>query len=241
MKYIPIFLLAFLAFSGSPKTESKPFVLVQLFTSQGCSSCPPADQLIERVKKEYKDQNVFLMSYHVDYWNRLGWKDPFSQKKFTEIQYKYAAQFRERNVYTPQIVVNGKEHFVGSNAYRLKRKIQSYLKQRASNSIELTLTKNEKENTVIHYQVSGDVRHKKLHLAFVLDHSITKVKSGENNNRTLSNSNIVIDDIYLNLEKRTSDEITISNDRFKSYKNIKIIAFVQDEKLHITGASQIDF
>ena len=61
--------------------------MIQLFTSQGCSSCPPADRLVETIKEEYKDQNVFVMSYHVDYWDRLGWKDPFSKREYTELQY----------------------------------------------------------------------------------------------------------------------------------------------------------
>ena len=73
--------------------ENKPFAIVQLFTSQSCSSCPPADALLEKVKKEYEGKNVFVLSYHVDYWNRLGWKDVFSKKKFSDLQYNYSSKF----------------------------------------------------------------------------------------------------------------------------------------------------
>jgi hypothetical protein len=73
--------------------ENKPFAIVQLFTSQGCSSCPSADLLLEKVEKEYEGKNVFVLSYHVDYWNRLGWKDVFSKKEFSDLQYNYSSKF----------------------------------------------------------------------------------------------------------------------------------------------------
>ena len=127
MKYFSYLLLALFFNTSNSDPIDKPFVMIQLFTSQGCSSCPAADKLIEEIKDEYKENNVYILSYHVDYWNRLGWKDPFSSKEFTQIQYNYADQFRERNVYTPQVVINGKEHFIGSNESKLRRKIKTYL------------------------------------------------------------------------------------------------------------------
>ena len=242
MKYISLLFLTLLTFTGNPENiDNKSFIIIQLFTSQGCSSCPPADRLVERVKEEYKNQNVFVLSYHVDYWDRLGWKDPFSQRKFTEIQYEYATQFRERSVYTPQIVVNGKEHFVGSDEFRLKRKIKSYLKdENSANSVELSITKNEKGDLVVNYKVLGDVNDKKLHLAFALNKSVTEIKKGENSNRTLTNTNIVLDEVSLDLENNSSGSITLSKDTFASQKEMKIIAFVQDASLKISGASKLD-
>ncbi|MGB3774226.1 MAG: DUF1223 domain-containing protein, partial [Leeuwenhoekiella sp.] len=82
-------------------------VLIELFTSQGCSSCPPADKLLKELAENHPEGNVYVLSYHVDYWDRLGWKDIFSQKKFTEKQYSYAKAFKLSTVYTPQAIVNG--------------------------------------------------------------------------------------------------------------------------------------
>lgn len=238
MKYITLLLFPLLFFSTQPETTDKPFVIVQLFTSQGCSSCPPADALVGKIKEEYKDQNVFVMSYHVDYWDRLGWKDPFSKREFTEIQYRYADQFRERQVYTPQIVVNGKEHFVGSDGSRLRRKIKNYLKKGAQNNITLSTQKDVEGNLRVSYDISGELKGKKLKLALVLNKHTTQIKRGENRNRTLTNSNIVLNEIVLELDNKKKGSLTIPSSTLKEKGAISIIGFVQNEGLEITGANQ---
>ena len=87
----------------------QPVAVLELFTSQGCSSCPAADRLLARtISNAGKDgKNVFALSFHVDYWNRLGWPDPFSTKEYSDRQSQYASQLNLSGVYTPQIVVNG--------------------------------------------------------------------------------------------------------------------------------------
>lgn len=237
MKYLSLFLFSLLLLSGDPKPSEESFVMIQLFTSQGCSSCPPADRLVELVKEEYKDQNVYVMSYHVDYWNRLGWKDPFSKKEFTELQYNYAEQFRERRVYTPQIVVNGKEHFVGSDGYKLRNRIKSYLDTTSANNIVIEKKKDDK-NLQLTFEVSGETNNKTLKLAYVLENSVTHVKRGENSNRTLSNSNIVMQEstLKLNIENKASLTIPLKDLRDKK---MSLISFVQTSNLEITGAKQI--
>ena len=239
MKYLSILLFSLLLFSADPKPANESFVMVQLFTSQGCSSCPPADQLVEVIKEEYKDQNVYVMSYHVDYWNRLGWKDPFSKKEFTQLQYSYADQFRERRVYTPQIVVNGKEHFVGSDGFRLRKRIKSYLKKTSTNNIAIKSQKDG-DDLQLTFEVSGETTGKRLKLAFVLENSVTKVKRGENSNRTLSNSNIVLQETEVKLDENNKASFRVPLKGLDS-KKMSLISFVQTEKLEITGAAQISF
>lgn len=220
-------------------TESKivpetPFVVMQLFTSQGCSSCPPADALAEEIKQEYSNKNVLILSYHVTYWDRLGWKDPFGKKAYTEMQYAYANKFRERRVYTPQIVVNGKEHFIGSDEYILRKKVKQYLRKKAGNSVQLNSTKKG-DHLEIKYEVTGEITHKKLVLAVVLDKETTQVRRGENARRKLSNSNVVVTQQEIDLQKTNGKtSITIP----KEYTNMRLIAFVQDDELTITGGSQ---
>jgi len=237
MKYLSIFLFSLLLLSGDPKPSEESFVMIQLFTSQGCSSCPPADRLVELIKEEYKDQNVYVMSYHVDYWDRLGWKDPFSKKEFTELQYRYADQFRERRVYTPQIVVNGKEHFIGSDGRKLRRKIKSYLDTASANKIVIEKKKDGK-NLHLSFQVSGETTNRRLKLSYVLENSVTQVKRGENSHRTLSNTNIVLQEIELPLNDDNSAFLTVPIKDFANEK-MSLISFVQTEKLDITGATQI--
>src|SRR5437899_2881738 len=111
---IPLLLLFFIAmnfaFAQNP-------VVVELFTSQGCSSCPAADKNLAEIieKAEANGQQVIGLSFHVDYWNYIGWKDPYSKAEFTERQRKYALRMNSENIYTPQMIVNGESEFVGSD------------------------------------------------------------------------------------------------------------------------------
>ncbi len=117
MKYLPAFMALFSAFnplsaSADDSAVAHPVVL-ELFTSQGCSSCPPADKL---VSKYADDTGVLVLSYHVNYWDYLGWKDPYSSAENTNRQREYASHLRSRNVYTPQAIIQGRYDVVGSNA-----------------------------------------------------------------------------------------------------------------------------
>jgi hypothetical protein len=98
----------------SEQTKNTSPSVVELFTSEGCSSCPSADKLVAVAQKEFKE-NTIVLSYHVDYWDRLGWKDPFSKAAYTDRQRLYAEHLNLQSVYTPQAIVNGKTEFVGSN------------------------------------------------------------------------------------------------------------------------------
>src|SRR5271170_6710451 len=97
-------------------------VLIELFTSEGCSDCPPADELLQQVSghKTAEGQLIVGISEHVSYWNGLGWKDPFSADLYTNRQNDYGTRFGLGSVYTPQMVVNGREQFVGSDGRALQ-------------------------------------------------------------------------------------------------------------------------
>lgn len=100
--------------------------VVELFTSQGCSSCPPADALLTRLSS---DPSLVTLSFAVDYWNYLGWKDTFSRPEFTQRQRAYATMRGDRDVYTPQVVINGRDHAIGSDAETITHSL-------AANSID---------------------------------------------------------------------------------------------------------
>lgn len=242
MKYAFIFFLITLFYINPENTKDEtypPFVVFQLFTSQGCSSCPPADYLLEQVKKNTSNSNVIVMSYHVDYWNRLGWKDPFSKKIYTELQYEYAHKFNSSSVYTPQLVVNGNEHFTGSNKSKLKRSLRKYTSENASNAIILSKIQKKDRILNIDYKIKGDLSNKAISFALVLEEKTTFVKRGENSNREIKNSNIVINQVSLPIQGKANGSTSLNiPETFEVNDNYRIIVFVQKPNLQITGGIQ---
>ncbi|MBX5227040.1 MULTISPECIES: thioredoxin family protein [unclassified Rhizobium] len=117
-------LIVGIAFSGSLQAEDgKPKGVVELFTSQGCSSCPPADAAFRKLVNQ---GDVIALAYHIDYWNYLGWADTLSSKENTERQYGYARTMGRSNVYTPQAIVNGRGHLAGADLTGINSKIDTY-------------------------------------------------------------------------------------------------------------------
>ena len=169
------------------------FAVVELFTSEGCSSCPPADALIAQVQQEDKDLPVYILAFHVDYWNRLGWKDAFSDAAYSDRQRQYAAWLNLSSVYTPQVVVNGRQEFVGSESGALHTAIQSGLEQQGT--VQLALTGLKLAGGRLDWQcraegLSGS-SHVGVVVALVERSAVTAVKAGENSGRTLSHVQIV--------------------------------------------------
>ena len=134
-------------------TTGNGFAVVELFTSEGCSSCPPADNAVAKLLQEYKN-NVYVLGYHVDYWDNLGWKDAFSSAAYTQRQKNYARVLKLSSVYTPQVIVNGDEQFVGSDENKLHASIDKDLKQIPAQTLSVTAKANN--NTIdISYQTNS--------------------------------------------------------------------------------------
>jgi hypothetical protein len=207
-------------------------VLLELFTSQGCSSCPPADVLLGETIENNK--NVIGLSYHVDYWNRIGWKDPFSSKEYSDYQRSYAGALNSSSIYTPQLVVNGKQHFTGSSSSKLSKELSSqanYLKP----TIEINSLK--KDGNFITAKVSSANKAERLTVVLVIDEHKTPVKSGENRNKTLDNFNIVVARSVF--QNTNSEQIKFEIPELVASKDkLKLIVYSQNSDLSVTSTAQ---
>ncbi len=165
-------------------------VLIELFTSEGCSSCPPADALLRQVNgsRTPGDQLVVGISEHVTYWNGLGWSDPFSSPAYTERQNAYSERFHLEGVYTPQMVINGAEQIVGSDRSALLRAVEAEEAQHSRLSLRILSLSVAGRTLTVNFSASGDVPAHGADLMAVLtddsDHST--VVRGENSGQTLA-------------------------------------------------------
>ena len=129
MRRLALFItVALLGVSGGMRASGPTPVILELFTSEGCSDCPPADTLLETLiaTQPVPGVEIIGLGQHVDYWDRLGWKDRFSSAALTNRQQLYQTRFNTESIYTPQMVVDGRAEFVGSDAGAARRALEKY-------------------------------------------------------------------------------------------------------------------
>jgi len=211
-------------------------ILVELFTAEGCSSCPAADLLLEKMIESQPAAGVVLVGLgeHVDYWDDLGWKDRFSSAKLTARQQGYAARFKTEDVYTPQMIVDGREAFVGNDLNAARRAIETAsalphgVIRAAIESIAGNVLTVSVAATQLPPLTPGD--HADLVVAIIEDHLRTEVKRGENQGKTLTHAAVVrtlqtIGDASGEAADARA-RITLSSDWRRH--NLKVVAFAQE-------------
>jgi len=172
------------------RVEGEGFAVLELFTSEGCSSCPPADQVLAKIEKEADDKAVYLLAYHVDYWDRQGWKDSFSSADYSERQAQYGRWFNLSTIYTPQLVVNGKKEFAGSDERAIRNAIVGELSAKPEATLTLETTQRN-EGLIVAYHAVGAIKGTDLLITVVQKTGHSKVIRGENAGRELSHVQIV--------------------------------------------------
>ncbi|WP_165825465.1 DUF1223 domain-containing protein [Pedobacter yonginense] len=237
-----------LAFNPVNKDTSKTintaptgFAVVELFTSEGCSSCPPADALIAKIEKESAGKPIYILAYHVDYWDRLGWKDTFSDAKFSARQNRYANWLNLKSVYTPQIVVNGDQEFVGSNEVTLRKSLATELAKPSSQNLEISLSRSDNHNLSISYKTNQKTDDYNLVVALVSPMATNKILRGENKGRTLAHIQIVQQFESIPIKGNTNGTANIALARAKQNDALQVICFLQNNTTgKITAASKLN-
>lgn len=183
------------------------------------------------------DQRIFALSFHVDYWNRLGWVDPYSQKAFSQRQRRYAQVLKDRRVYTPEMVVNGKDGFVGSDRLRAKHRIAQALQETLNLSLDLGLRSADDETRLqVVYRLDVVPENAVLNVALVETLAQVHVPKGENAGRTLQHHHVVRE--FVTIKADTAGVVRLQKPDGLEREQIEIIGFVQDKtSMHILVAN----
>ncbi len=239
-----IFILVFISTFGIKfSIAQKPFALVELFTSEGCSSCPPAEKVLSDIKTdaEKNHKNIFCLEYHVDYWNRLGWKDPFSSFQYTNRQKNYCSVLNEESIYTPMMIVNGTESFTGSNSEKAKSAIASALKDEPSIELIARIDSIMNDTAFVYCQSSKTDKNFFLRLVITQNKLVSKIGKGENSGKTLNHEGVLR--VFFSSEMRNnSSQVKIPLKKFLPNKNCELIGFIQHKQtMKILAATAINF
>ena len=181
----------------SSRAPSARPVVVELFTSEGCSSCPPADSLLKELSEEQSldGAEIIALEEHVDYWNHLGWNDPFSSPDFTRRQEDYATTLPDGGVYTPQMIVDGRVQFVGSRSNEAREKIRSAALHLKSRLLLTSITPSEPHSRSFELRLDAATAlsnsHLDLWLAVTEKNLQSHVSAGENSGQTLEHAPVV--------------------------------------------------
>lgn len=229
-------------------------VLVELFTSEGCSSCPPADELLIQLEKTQPipGAEIIVLSQHVDYWNRLGWADPYSSAEFSARQGGYSTAFNQDGVYTPQMVVDGRTEFVGSNNGRAREAIASAA---TAPKAMVTLSRNDSPEKTgpVRLQArvdklpavsSGDTA--EVLLAVTESDLRSNVSRGENSGRRLTHTAVVrqlgvIGTIASGKDEAFTAAPVVTPAQDWKREHLRAVVFVQERlSRKVLGAAAID-
>ena len=183
-----VFLAGMLATANAVEIV-KPKAVVELFTSQGCHSCPPADKVISEFAAA---KEVLGIGIHVDYWDYLGWKDKFASKSNTQRQYDYAKVLRERQVYTPQAIINGQVHEVGSRKARIEHLIAKLHQDGRGLTVPVNVS-IEDDTMAIAIPQDSSAPDATLYLFSMNRTQSVEIANGENGGKTLEYHNILRD------------------------------------------------
>jgi len=234
------------ASNGAAQTTGKAPVIVELFTSEGCSSCPPADTLLKKLEEEQPigDAEVIALEEHVDYWNQQGWTDPFSSPDATFRQQQYAATFKGDGPYTPQMIVDGRSEFVGSRERQAREEIEQAARVPR---VQISLTpksptaKGAEQFSVQVAKLTGDSA--EVWLAVTERQLHSNVKAGENAGESLHHAAVVrslrkIGDAKAGNEISFTGNANVKIDSKWKLENLHVVVFAQEKKSrHIVGAA----
>ncbi|HLJ30620.1 MAG TPA: DUF1223 domain-containing protein [Candidatus Angelobacter sp.] len=238
-----IFLLgAFVLKPPSPPAAQRKAVVIELFTSEGCSSCPPADALLGNLgnRPSANGAEIIPLGFHVDYWDYQGWRDRFGSHSYTERQQKYAARFQLDGPYTPQLVVDGQTELVGSDSARAQNAIIQAAARQQQTDVQLSW--KAPDRLLVLATTGNTAASSQVLLAITENELASNVAAGENGGHVLHHSAVVRDFRLLGRlnNGRLQVEIPVKAAADWKVKDLRLVVFVQSAPLGpIEGAAAI--
>src|ERR1700758_3673953 len=228
--------------AGAPNNARYP-ILLELFTSEGCSSCPPADDWVQKLDstQPISGAQIIVLSEHVDYWDHDGWKDPFDSAALTERQSAYAQKLGLPDVYTPQVILDGTSELHLNDNQGIQ---QAFLKADTAPSVSVRIDSVNIDGGILQGRVQVDGISQKqgeVYIVTALDHADTQVLKGENGGHHLSYV-AVVEDIAklgkLDKEKSFEHDFNVKLKPGSDPRNVRVIAFVQESNFgRVIGAA----
>lgn len=219
-RVLEVVVIAVIALAASASMMPKPLgptpVIVELFTSQGCSSCPPADEFISQLRKE---RGVIPLAFHVDYWDRLGWKDAFSSRQWTQRQMLYVRSMHLNSAYTPQAIVNGSVQLIGSSKGAMLDAIGAASQRPAVGHLSVD-AKREGNSIVANLQADAPPEYD-VFIAVFQNRASTEIEAGENGGR-----HVVEDAIVRRLQRASNGPVSLTV--APSWKDVGVAVFLQN-------------
>jgi hypothetical protein len=220
-----------------PASDARTPVLVELFTSEGCSSCPPADAFLQKLDRQpVAGEEMIVLSEHVDYWNHIGWKDPYSAPFYSDRQRVYAKRLGLEGVYTPQMVVDGTSEFVGSDPALADKAFVKALR-RPKLAVRLSSVSLGAANILqAHLEASAlpasfGLREADVYVALALNHAESHVAHGENAGRTLAHTAVVRSIVKVGTFRQGqafARDVQLKLPPGSDIHNLRLVAFVQE-------------
>ncbi|MEV4123071.1 DUF1223 domain-containing protein [Micromonospora sp. NPDC049645] len=225
----------------NPSTDGG-YAVVEMFTSQGCNSCPPAEELLSEIERDARErgQNVFALGFHVDYWDDLGWPDQFADAAYTARQEAYARAFGTGGLYTPQMVVNGTVEFVGSDRRRAAGAIMSAMAARATTPLALSVANLGTDRVTLDYRTERAPERAVLNVAIVERGLDSEIARGENAGRTLRQDNVVR--AFRSVELRAEPgQVELATPADLDPRSASVVGYVQESgNRAVLGATAVE-
>lgn len=217
---------------------AQPKAVLELYTSQGCSSCPPADALM---KSYVARPDIIALSFPVDYWDYLGWKDTFGKSKFSERQRTYGRQRGDGQIYTPQMVVDGLAHTIGSNADEIDRAIALNASKFAKSRVPVTMRADQGQLLIEAGNApdGSDVKDANIWLALIQAEAEIPVRAGENRGKTLKYYNVVRELTPIGMWSGKAMTIRLDRDTVSQPGAESCAVLLQNKSGQIIGAAMV--